>query len=63
VTQSFLSCEPFGFWSLEYPGVQGLGWRGLAFVKNLPCADAEVCAKFGRGWSGGSRVKRINEIN
>jgi len=36
ITQSFLSCDPFGFWSLGYPGVQGSGLRGHACVKNLP---------------------------
>jgi len=25
-TQSFLSCDPFGFWSLGYPGSRG--WIG-----------------------------------
>jgi len=28
--------RPFGFWSLGYPGVQGLGWRGHTCVKKLP---------------------------
>jgi len=36
VTQSFLSPDLFGFQSLGYPGVQGLGWRGHACVKNIP---------------------------
>jgi len=38
VTQSFLSRDPFGFWSLGYPMIQGvgLGWRSHACVKNLP---------------------------
>jgi len=52
VTQSFLSSDLFGFWSLECPGVQGLGWWGHACVKNLPRA------KFGGDWSTGSGVKR-----
>jgi len=30
ITQSFLSLDPFGLWSLEYPGIQGLGLRGHA---------------------------------
>jgi len=58
VTQSFLSRDPFGFWSLEYPGIQGSGLRGHACVKNLPRVGGEVCAKFGGDWSGSSGVKR-----
>jgi len=52
VTQSFLSRDPFGFWSLGYPGVQGRVC-GHACVKNLPRIGGEVCAKFGGDWSGG----------
>jgi len=32
VTQSFLSRDPFGFWSLGSPGVQGYAWRGHAYL-------------------------------
>jgi len=60
VTQSFLSRDPFGFWSLGYPGIQGLGWQGYACVKNLPWVGGEVCAKFGGDWSNGSGVKRVH---
>jgi len=36
VTQSFLSRNPLGFWSLGYPGVQGSSCWGHACVNNLP---------------------------
>jgi len=41
-TKSFLSRDQSEFWSLGYPGVQGLGWRGHACVKNLPRVGVEV---------------------
>jgi len=47
VTQSFLSRDPFGFWS---------PW-GHACVKNLPRVGGEVCVKFGGDWSGGLHMK------
>jgi len=46
VKQSFFPSDLFRFWSLGYPGVRGLGWRGHTCVKNLPRVDVEVCAKF-----------------
>jgi len=60
VAQNFLSRDPFGFWSLGYPGVWGLGWWGHSCVKNLSRVGVEVCAKFGGDWSGSSGVKRGN---
>jgi len=55
VTQSFLSCDPFGFWSLRYLRVQGSGLWDHACVKNLSRVGGEVCAKFGGDWSGGEK--------
>jgi len=51
VKQSFFSTDLFRLWSLEYPGVRGLGWSSHTNVKNLPRVGAEVCAKFGGDWS------------
>jgi len=48
VTQSFISCDPFGFWSLGSPGVKGLGWQGHACVKNLPELEWRLVWRFGR---------------
>jgi len=42
---------------LGYPGIQGLGWRGHACVKNLPQVGGEVYAQFG----GDSDLKMLIE--
>jgi len=36
VTQTIFSSDQFRFWSLGYPGINGLGWRSHSCVKNLP---------------------------
>jgi len=56
ISQTIFSHDPLRFWSLEYPGVRGSGWRGQTWVKSLSRVGVEVCAKFGGDWSGGSRV-------
>jgi len=58
VKQSLFSSDLSRFWSLGYPGVCGLGWRGHSCAQNFPRVGGEVCTKFGGDWSGGSPVKR-----